>query len=477
MADSPVPPPSPPARRPLVFYGYWIVAGALVAQFVFTGTQISIIGVFLKPMTEDLGWQRAEFFYPQTLGNFVFAFFGFFIGVYVDRYGALPLMVIGVTVVVASLFLVAEVTELWQWVALRGVFFVLGAVLVGNLVVNVTVAKWFVEKRGRAIGIAAMGVSLAGVVWPPLMTAFTDEFGWRAGWRFLAILALLLVIPVAMIMHRRPEDEGLHPDGKSDKEVAAGGGAIAAADYANSFNRGEALRTSALYLVIVAFGLATVGVGVILTQTIPFLTDEGFSRNTAALMSSSMSLPALISKPIWGFIIEKVEPRPLAAIGFIFSAVAAIIILLAAKAGAAPPLAVGYVLMGVGFGGHIPIQEVIWASYFGRRYLGEVRSVAMPLSIVIGAGAPLAVASYFDRVGNYDGAFYAISALWAIAAVLVMLVRQPRKRAPAPLAAPTPTPVPGDSEEAAVLPPLLPQPAANTPVRALRDYMQGPPRR
>jgi sugar phosphate permease len=426
MATS-TPPPPTAQRRPLIFYGYWIVGAALVAQFVFTGTQTSVVGVFLKPMTEELGWRRAEFFYPQTLGRFLFAFVGFFIGVYVDRYGARPLMMIGVTVAAATLFLVSEVTQLWQWVVLRGVLFILGAVLVGNLVVNVTVSKWFVEKRGRAIGIAAMGVSLAGVVWPPLMTAFTDEFGWRAGWRAMAMIALVLVIPIAMIMRRQPEDHGLHPDGKSDEEVAAGGGAIAEADYANSFTRGEALRTSTLYLVILSFGLAVVGVGVILTQTIPFLTDEGFSRGTAAIMSSTMSLPALVSKPVWGLVIEKVDPKPIAAVGFALSAIATIIIVLAAKAGAVPPLAVGYVLMGVGFGGHIPIQEVIWAAYFGRRYLGAVRSVAMPFSLVIGAGAPLAVASYFDAVGNYDGAFYAISALWMVAAVLVLLVRKPVK--------------------------------------------------
>lgn len=432
MATSTPPPPSTAERRPLIFYGYWIVGAALVAQFVFTGSQTSILGVFLKPMTEELGWSRAEFFYPQTLGRFLFAFVGFFIGVYVDRYGARPLMLIGVTIVAATLFLVSEVTELWQWVLLRGVLFILGAVLVGNLVVNVTVSKWFVEKRGRAVGIAAMGVSLAGVVWPPLMTAFTDAFGWRAGWRAMAVIALVLVTPIAMIMRRQPEDYGLHPDGKSDEEVAAGGGAMAEADYANSFTRGEALRTSTLYLIILSFGFGVVGVGVILTQTIPFLTDEGFSRGTAAIMSSAMSFPALVAKPIWGLVIEKANPKPIAAVGFVLSAIATIIILLAAKAGALPPLAVGYVLMGVGFGGHIPIQEVIWASYFGRRHLGAVRSVAMPFSLIIGAGAPLAVASYFDKVGNYDGAFYAISALWMVAAVLVLLVRKPIKPGMAP---------------------------------------------
>ncbi|MDP6607024.1 MAG: MFS transporter [Dehalococcoidia bacterium] len=471
MATSTAPPASTADGRPLIFYGYWIVGGALVAQFMFTGTQTSVVGVFLKPMTEELGWQRAEFFYPQTLGRFIFAFAGFFIGVYVDRYGARPLMVIGVTILAATLFLAGEVTELWQWVALRGVLFILGAVLVGNLVVNVTISKWFVEKRGRAIGVAAMGVSLAGVVWPPAMTAYVDGFGWRAGWHALAITTLVLVIPIAMIMRREPEDHGLHPDGRSDQEVAAGSGAVAEADYANSLTRGQALRTSTLYLLIVSFGLAVVGVGVILTQTIPFLTDEGFSRGTAAIMSSAMSLPALVSKPIWGLVIERVDPRPIAAAGFALSAVATIIILLSAKAGIVPPLAAGYVLMGIGFGGHIPIQEVIWASYFGRRYLGAVRSVAMPFSLVIGAGAPLAVASYFDAVGNYDGAFYAISVLWMVAAALVMLVRRPRvPRTPrAPRTPVTSAPVDGRDPS----PPVL-EPAARRRRRVPRDYMQPP---
>jgi len=410
-----------------MFYGYWIVIAALVSQFVMTGTQISIVGVFLKPMTEDLEWSRSEFFYAQTVGRFVFAFVGFFIGVYVDRFGARPLMLIGVVFLSITLFLVAEIHTLWQWVLLRGVIYTIGAVLVGNLVVNVSISKWFVEKRGRAIGIASMGVSLAGVVWPPLMVLVTDEFGWRAAWRLLAVLALVLIVPAAMLMRRSPEDHGLHPDGTSDAEVAAGGGARAAADLANSLTREQALRTQTLYMLILSFGLAVVGVGVILSQTIPFLTDEGFSRRTAALMSASMSFPALVSKPIWGLMIERIEPRPIAAIGFLLSAIATIIIIFAASAGNLPLLTFGYVLMGTGFGGHIPIQEVVWASYFGRLHLGAVRSVAMPFTLVIGAGAPLATALYFDVFGNYDGAFYTISALWATAAILVMLVRDPRR--------------------------------------------------
>lgn len=454
MASSPIAAPPDPApgnppavrRRPKLYYGWYIAGAALVAQFVSVGAQMSVSGVMLVPMTEDLGWSRSEFTLGQVGSRFIAAFIGFFIGVYIDRYGGRALMIIGVTVMGVGLFLTSSVTELWQWILLRSLFFTAGAALIGNLVVNVTLSKWFVEKRGRVIGVSAMGVSLAGIVVPPLMTAFVDEFGWRAGWRLLAIASWALIYPAAMMMRRQPEDEGLHPDGKSDEELRRGGGAAAAADLLNSFTRSEALRTSTLYMIVLAFGLGGVGIGVLLLQTIPFLTDAGFSRGTAALMASTMSVPALISKPMWGWAMDKVDPKLLAAAGFVIAGVAVLIILSGAKAGSVETLIVGYLLMGVGFGGQIPLQETIWASYFGRRHLGAVRGVAMPFSLLIGAGAPYVTSLYFDRVGNYDGAFIATGLLWFVAAGIVLMVRRPvrpaRRAGVAPSAPPSSPPAP-----------------------------------
>ena len=454
MANSPIAAPPDPApgkppaarrRRPKLYYGWYIAGAALVAQFVSVGAQMSVSGVMLVPMTEDLDWSRSEFTLGQVGSRFVAAFLGFFIGVYIDRYGGRALMIIGVTVMGVGLFLTSSVTELWQWLLLRSLLFTAGAALIGNLVVNVTLSKWFVEKRGRVIGISAMGVSLAGIVVPPLMTLFVDEFGWRAGWRLLAIASWALIYPAAMMMRRQPEDEGLHPDGKSDEEMRGGGGAAAAADLLNSFTRSEALRTSALYMIVLAFGLGGVGIGVLLLQTIPFLTDEGFSRGTAALMASTMSVPALISKPMWGWAMDRMNPKVLAAAGFVVAGVAIFVILAGAKSGSVPALLAGYLLMGVGFGGQIPLQETIWASYFGRRHLGAVRGVAMPFSLLIGAGAPYLTSLYFDRVGNYDGAFIATGLLWFAAAGIVLMVRRPVRpgqRAPVASAAPPVRPPP-----------------------------------
>jgi MFS family permease len=170
-------------------------------------------------------------------------------------------------------------------------------------------------------------------------------------------------------------------------------------------------------------------------------------------MMTTMSFPALISKPVWGWLMDIVQPKVLAAIGFVLSGVAMFVILAGANAGSLPVLIGGFLLIGLGFGGQIPLQEVIWASYFGRRYLGAVRSVAMPFALGLGAGGPLIVQLYFDSVGNYDGAFIAIALLWVVAALLVLMVRRPVKPgAPSAPDAPPAPPAAGPPENGGASP-------------------------
>ena len=410
-----------------IYFGYYIVGAALLAQFIAVGSQASVSGVFLRPMTEDLGWSTADFTWAQTISRFLMAFAGVWIGVYVNKLGGRPVMVAGALILAGALFSVSLVEELWQWLLLRGVVFALGAAMVGNLVVNVTLSKWFVERRGRAIAVAAMGVSLAGVVWPPLMTWIIEQSDWRGGWQAMSAISLAVLLPAALFMRRSPEDHRMHPDGKSDAEIRSGGGMAAALDLRNSFTRTEALRTSAFYIVVVAFGLGGFGIGVILLHTIPFLTGLGFSPATAAWLSAAMSLPAFLAKPFWGWLTDKVEPKYLAVAAFNLAGAGMLVILGGGNSGSLPVLTAGYVVLGWGFGGFIPLQETIWGSYFGRRYLGAVRSIAMPFALFFAAGGPQAASFYVDVVGNYDGAFVTVAAMWALGGAIMLLIRRPAK--------------------------------------------------
>ena len=422
--------PSASGRSP-IFYGYWLIGAAFTAQFISAGMQNYVIGAFLKPMTTELDWSRSEFVLARTIGQFVVAFTGLYIGGVVDRRGGKWLMRGGICVLSAALFGCSFVQEQWQWILLNGLILTVGASMVGNLVVNVTLAKWFVEKRGRAAGFAAMGVSFAGIVITPGTAELVAIFGWREAWQILAVLAFIIIMPVSFIMRRAPEDHGLHPDGKTAAEVAAGGGARAAADFASSVTRAQALRTPAFYLVVLAFGLGAISIGVMLVQTIPYMTDAGYSTAVGAAMITVASVPSMLLKPVWGYFIDKADAQRLSVIGFAISAVSMVLIVVGVRAGISPLAFFGFFLLGCGWSGLIPLQEVVWASFFGRRYLGAVRSAGLPFSLGISASAPLLASFYFDRIGNYDGAFLAIAGCAVLAIVLISFARPPVRTAAA----------------------------------------------
>lgn len=411
-----------------IFYGYYLIGAAMVAQFISVGSQNYIIGAFFKPMTNDLGWTRSEFTLGRTVAQFVMAFTGFFIGGHVDRHGGRRLMLIGIAILSSALWALSYVQELWQWIVLNGIILTMGAALIGNLVVNVTLSKWFVEKRGQAVSFASMGVSMAGVVLPPAMTAIIDDHGWRNGWRAMAVFAALMMIPTALMMRRAPEDYGLNPDGRSHAEVAGGMGERARAEFAMSMTRREALRTATFYMLVLGFGLFGITIGVMLLQTIPFMTDAGYSRNTAAFMIVLSSIPALASKPAWGYAMDHWDPKKLASAGALLTGMSLVIITLSVNATADWGVYCGFILLGFGWGGMIPLQEVIWASYFGRRYLGAVRSAGLPFALVLGAGSPLLVSIYFDHVGNYNGAILTVAALNITAAAMLLFIPKPGQR-------------------------------------------------
>ena len=412
-------PPRHPQPSP-VYYGTWLIVAGFVTQFVSVSAQNYATGAFMMPMIEEFGWTRAQFILPRSLGQFVMAFAGFFIGSQVDRYGARRFMLFGLVALAGALQGLSLITQLWQWVLLNGVVLSIGAALIGNLVVNVTLAKWFVERRGRAIAWASMGVSFAGVAVTPPITWCIDQFGWRAGWQAMALATLLLTLPAALMMRRAPEDFGLHPDGKTADQILSGGLDRALADFQGSLTRAQAMRTQAFYLLVLAFSLFQLLIPVILLQSMPYMTDAGHSRASAAMAILLASVPAMLTKPIWGWLIDRMNPKPLAAASAFISGLSVLLMVVGINQ-PEPGLAyLAFALLGVGWGGMIPLQEVIWALYFGRRHLGAVRSAALPFALIMGAGGPLAVAHYCDRVGNYDGAFGVVGALSLVAGVLIL---------------------------------------------------------
>lgn len=414
---------SPGLSRGGLYYGWYIVALAFIAQAMSAGLQVYTFGVFLKPMSEDLGLTRAELAGVQSFSTLVSGVLALAIGPLIDRRGGRELMVGGALIAGAGLAGVGLVHNLWQFYLIRGVVVTVGMLGMGGLVVNVALSNWFVRRRGRAIAVAAMGISVAAVVLPPLTQWLITRVGWRGAWGVLGLLVILVVtMPAALIMRRRPEDLGLQPDGDAATRTATGPPAPDADEYA--WSRAAALRTPTLWLLMLAFALASMGLMGMLVHTYPYLTDRGLSAAEAARGLSLIGIAGLLCKPCWGLLVERFAARRCAAAEFLLCA-AGIGLIRFAQDTTLTYAAI--FLFGLGVGGVMTVQEVIWAEYFGRLTLGRIRSVAMPFTIASSAGGPVFAAWVFDATGSYRGAFLLFILTYLVAAALISLARRPER--------------------------------------------------
>lgn len=427
-----------PAGRPRIFHGWYIVAFAFVAQMV-AGPYV--FGVFFRPMTEELHWSRGDFALANTVSVVVGGAIGFFVGPMVDGRHGRWLVMAGAVVAGISLGSLAFISELWQFWVLRGVIYVIGSAGISPLVVNATLSKWFVRQRGRAISIASMGLSAGAVVLAPAVAWVIEVYGWRSAWAVQgAVLLVALVIPAAVIIRRQPEDVGQLPDGEtSAPPTASSSMPVAPARSAlteHQWTRAEAVRTKELWLLIAIFGVGGLPASAIVLHLIPFLQDVGFSVAVAVFIVGFENLFALISKPIWGYYLDQFDPRHLVALGWGFKLIPLFALpLIGSDYGVAAVLPL-VALYGAGVGSGQTGQEVIWAHYFGRRHIGAVRSIAMPFSIIFGAGGTWFAGAAWDATGSYTMSFMLFAALSAVAMIGIVLIRTPQSTPARP-----PTPV------------------------------------
>ena len=415
-------------RRPRIYWGWWIFAAAIVGQFVTIGFAAQVTGVFLKPMTEELGWTRSEFVLASSLGFGIGGLSGFFVGPLIDRYGARPIMLAGAAVGGLALVAVSQVESLWQFILVRGALTQVGLFMVGPFVVNTTLSKWFVINRGRVIALASLGGSLGGVIPPLAFTEVVDRWGWETGWVVMGVATLVLMLPCSLVMRRQPEDYGLLPDGKTgDEEQTARELAQLEelrSDYANSYTRGEAMRTRAMWLLVFGFALAVAGVASVYSHAIPFMTDVGYTRSQAAFAFAMQGGVAMASKFFWAWAMQTRSPRILTVLTIAMMGVALALLIPAADASLGALLVV-FALFGFGVGGMFPLFEFVWAWSFGRRHIGAVRSTGFPISVAIAVTGPILTGFYFDSVGDYRGAFFTLAVVLALGAALVLSSRKP----------------------------------------------------
>jgi len=355
------------------------------------------------------------------------------IGPLVDRYGGRWLMAGGALSAGIGFVLLSQVSAFWQFLLVRWVFVAIGGVLMCQMVVSVTISRWFVRKRGRAIAIASLGQGSAKVLIPIVTATLFVWVGWRSTWAIFGLLTLVLVvIPAAVFMRRSPEEMGLMPDGA---DAPAQSGAVVERKRATEaarrgaqdevvWSRREIIGTRTFWIICFMYGMANVGIAGLNLHVFAYVTDIGFSAMVAATTLTIIASTQLGSTLIWGFISERIEIRHSSTMMFLIQALG---LALTIASGHLLAIYVGFFLYGIGLGGSFVLQELIWATYFGRLSLGAVRGLGIFVTYAFGAaGAPF-FGFVHDVTGSYHASFIAFVVALVLSAILSVMVRAPRK--------------------------------------------------
>ena len=370
-----------------------------------TTLQNPTLSVLIKPMTTEFGWSRSVFVAASSIGTIMGGLLALVVGPAIDRYGARWILFSGFLVMGGLMMAMGSVHSLWQfYLRLITSRMILQGVI--NLANNVVVAKWFYRKRGVALAIPAIGQRVGSGSIPIFAQAIIATAGWRASTLALGALAwALTLVPAGGWLRRRPEDLGLAPDGDLRTVEAAGTGAEPtssepepAKDVEYSFTLREALRTRTFYVLLTVVSLSTFINAGTNFNIFPILTDRGLSDFEGVVLLSIWSYVGIPATLVWGFLGDRVAARYLLA-SVLFGMALGVGILTQVEGFW---LGVVFALFhGVFFAGALLLQNLIFATYFGRSSFGAIRGFITPFQTLSNAMGPLAATVIFDTQGDY----------------------------------------------------------------------------
>lgn len=415
------------------YYGWVVVAAAGAAVFARMAPAITTLTVFIYPMSQELGWSRTLIAGAVTAGALASMALSPAVGWAVDRFGARPVLTAGVLVIGASMTSLAwatmPVTFYLAYAAGRVVFHTAAPLGAGTVT-----ARWFVRRRGRAIGAIYLCGAVGGVVFTMLAALVIDRYGVAAAWIALGIVCLAVALPPNLLLvAERPESLGLRPDGglrpngdlrppRGDGETPGGRGRDG-----DSWPVRDALRTASFW-ILALMGFATffvhAGVNVHIAA---YLRDQGLSLTSAAAVVTASWVVSAAGSVGWGWLMERLPARRLYSA--LLALLSAAVLLLLLAGGPAGAFAAAALIGLVAAGGNV-IPSVVYADYYGRASLGAIRGLGETGVLIGQSTGPLLAGLVFDLRGSYTPIFLAFAAIAAAGSLLVLNARRPARRPP-----------------------------------------------
>lgn len=387
-------------------YGWVMVAVSMLLLLLAVGPTSYAFGLFVLPVSEDLGLSRANINTGLIVLNFGMAALAPFVGRMLDRTSIRLTIGVSAALFVAGFAVLSLSRNVWLSAAMLAGPVAIGVLGLGTLSTTALLARWFATQRARALAIAAIGISLGSVLAVPLIGMLIESFGWRRALMAEALAIAVLVALVLPLIRDKPPAES--DTARADASVAAAEKPITA---------GHLLRSPPFWTITVSLGLGFGVLQTIVVSLAPYAQEHGLPMAEAASLISIYGGMAITGKVVLAWIGDRVDRVILLTVLFAVVALTAATPLVSQSYGA---LAVCAALLGTAAGTTTPAFSALLADRFGAASIGTAYGLASTVIAIISAACIRFGGETYDRTGSYDTMFVSFAAVSALAAALML---------------------------------------------------------
>lgn len=385
----------------------YILVTAFLALFAIVGFAYYGLPFFYDFMTKEFGWSRAVVTSGNAVGKLIVGpVFGFIAGWMIDRYGPRRLMMTGALMAGTALIGLSFSSSLGMFY-LFYIFNALGYVFGGPLPCQVLISRWFEKNRGKAMGIAYLGIGTGGALVPLVAAGLEKNMGWHLTLTALGVLVILIAFPFAFFIR----DSAANRAERANPEKMVPIRTI--------------LVNPNFYLLAVGSMCSIGAVGGVGQHLKLYLRDLDFSQDQAAQVMSFVLLSSLAGRVLMGFLADLINRKYVMILIYLIVACAIPLLLIPDFPGRIYLFAV---IFGIGLGGDYMIIPLMAGDLFGVRALGRTMGIILVADGIAESVFPMLVgALYHEASKSYSTGFLLLIGVATLGAIIVSFLPKTMK--------------------------------------------------
>ncbi len=372
-----------------IYYGWYMVLLGFLLMALAYASLASCQGIFIKPVTEELGVDRAVFSGVTTISSIGVIIGSAFVGKIFKKFPLKTVVAVSCLIVCVCLAGFGFSTQMWQ-------FYVLGSIMglafagLTTIPISILINNWFgVKKKGVAMSIAFAGSGLGGMVLTVILNSIIQKWGWRTAYLADAAIIFFVLMPLILfLLVSTPKEKGLERLGEGEVTKSNSG-----------LTSSQAKSTLSFWLMFFSFFMMSMINSGLLNHQIAYLSDIGFSASASANIGALAVGSLTIGKIILGSLCDKAGLKTGSFVGNFLFFLGMISLLFTTNV---PFLAYVYILMFC-VGGAVPTicPPLFVSGVFGEK---DYASLVGILTVAGGLGAAigsLLCGKLYDMTGSY----------------------------------------------------------------------------